>query len=97
MFKILIQSTIVFIDKMFGGNYEKYKDRFPYGIVPRWNFSDFLHSFMIVFRVLCGEWIQVLDDILFFFIEIFIHFLILFFSRCGIVCWSVVGHVYHFS
>ncbi|KAH9495026.1 Sodium channel protein type 2 subunit alpha [Bulinus truncatus] len=25
---------------------------------PRWNFSDFLHSFMIVFRVLCGEWIE---------------------------------------
>ena len=26
--------------------------------VPRWNFIDFLHSFMIVFRVLCGEWIE---------------------------------------
>ncbi|XP_069117322.1 sodium channel protein para-like isoform X6 [Argopecten irradians] len=25
---------------------------------PRWNFDDFLHSFMIVFRVLCGEWIE---------------------------------------
>ncbi|XP_033734222.1 sodium channel protein para-like isoform X6 [Pecten maximus] len=25
---------------------------------PRWNFTDFLHSFMIVFRVLCGEWIE---------------------------------------
>ncbi|CAG5122327.1 unnamed protein product, partial [Candidula unifasciata] len=23
-----------------------------------WNFNDFLHSFMIVFRVLCGEWID---------------------------------------
>lgn len=45
--------------QMFGANYEKYKDKFPYGQVPRWNFNDFLHSFMIVFRVLCGEWIQV--------------------------------------
>ncbi|XP_052766775.1 sodium channel protein type 4 subunit alpha B-like isoform X5 [Mya arenaria] len=26
--------------------------------IPRWNFKDFLHSFMIVFRVLCGEWID---------------------------------------
>nr|AKH03687.1 voltage-gated sodium channel alpha subunit LNav14a21+ [Lymnaea stagnalis] len=26
--------------------------------MPRWNFNDFLHSFMIVFRVLCGEWIE---------------------------------------
>lgn len=26
--------------------------------MPRWNFKDFLHAFMIVFRVLCGEWIQ---------------------------------------
>ena len=27
-------------------------------IVPRWNFIDFAHSFMMVFRVLCGEWIE---------------------------------------
>ena len=26
--------------------------------IPRWNFRDFLHSFMIVFRVLCGEWVE---------------------------------------
>ena len=26
--------------------------------LPRWNFDDFLHAFMIVFRVLCGEWIE---------------------------------------
>ena len=28
------------------------------GNLPRWNFDDFLHAFMIVFRVLCGEWIE---------------------------------------
>jgi hypothetical protein len=28
--------------------------------MPRWNFTDFMHSFMIVFRVLCGEWIGML-------------------------------------
>lgn len=30
--------------------------------VPRWNFRDFMHSFMIVFRVLCGEWIESMWD-----------------------------------
>ena len=24
----------------------------------RWHFRDFFHSFMIVFRILCGEWIE---------------------------------------
>lgn len=32
------------------------------GEVPRWNFTDFMHSFMIVFRVLCGEWIESMWD-----------------------------------
>ena len=30
--------------------------------MPRWNFTDFMHSFMIVFRVLCGEWIESMWD-----------------------------------
>lgn len=28
----------------------------------RWNFSDFFHSFMMIFRILCGEWIEPLWD-----------------------------------
>jgi Ion transport protein len=36
--------------------------RFPDGDLPRWNFTDFMHSFMIVFRVLCGEWIESMWD-----------------------------------
>lgn len=32
--------------------------------MPRWNFTDFMHSFMIVFRVLCGEWIESMWDCL---------------------------------
>lgn len=36
--------------------------RFPDGDMPRWNFTDFMHSFMIVFRVLCGEWIESMWD-----------------------------------
>lgn len=37
-------------------------DRFPDHDLPRWNFTDFMHSFMIVFRVLCGEWIESMWD-----------------------------------
>ena len=29
---------------------------------PRWNFTDFFHSFMMIFRILCGEWIEPLWD-----------------------------------
>ena len=32
--------------------------------MPRWNFFDVSHSFMIVFRVLCGEWIESMWDCL---------------------------------
>lgn len=35
---------------------------FPDGVVPRWNFVDFQHSFMMIFRILCGEWIEPLWD-----------------------------------
>lgn len=42
--------------------YADYVDRFPDGDLPRWNFTDFMHSFMIVFRVLCGEWIESMWD-----------------------------------
>ncbi|TMW41191.1 hypothetical protein DOY81_013729, partial [Sarcophaga bullata] len=27
-----------------------------------WNFNDFFHSFMMIFRILCGEWIEPLWD-----------------------------------
>ncbi|KAH8380971.1 hypothetical protein KR200_009237 [Drosophila serrata] len=48
--------------QLFGKNYHDHKDRFPDGDLPRWNFTDFMHSFMIVFRVLCGEWIESMWD-----------------------------------
>ena len=44
--------------QLFGKNYDEFSYRFNGGIVPRWNFKGFMHSFMIVFRVLCGEWID---------------------------------------
>ncbi|XP_039997889.1 sodium channel, voltage-gated, type I like, alpha b isoform X11 [Xiphias gladius] len=30
--------------------------------LPRWHMHDFFHSFLIVFRVLCGEWIETMWD-----------------------------------
>ncbi|XP_073830195.1 sodium voltage-gated channel paralytic isoform X31 [Musca autumnalis] len=48
--------------QLFGKNYIDHKDRFKDHELPRWNFTDFMHSFMIVFRVLCGEWIESMWD-----------------------------------
>ncbi|XP_052827737.1 sodium channel protein para isoform X6 [Octopus bimaculoides] len=58
----LVLGIIVFIfavmgQQLFGEKYE-IKDLFEDGELPRWGFRTFLHSFMIVFRVLCGEWIE---------------------------------------
>ncbi|KAM4626228.1 sodium channel protein type 2 subunit alpha-like [Discoglossus pictus] len=30
--------------------------------LPRWHMNDFFHSFLIVFKVLCGEWIETMWD-----------------------------------
>ncbi|XP_069094186.1 sodium channel protein type 4 subunit alpha [Pleurodeles waltl] len=30
--------------------------------MPRWHMTDFFHSFLIVFRILCGEWIETMWD-----------------------------------
>jgi hypothetical protein len=62
-----VLSIIIFIFavmgmQLFGKNYDDYSYRFNGGVVPRWNFKGFMHSFMIVFRVLCGEWINSMWD-----------------------------------
>nr|XP_039264940.1 sodium channel protein type 3 subunit alpha-like isoform X4 [Styela clava]XP_039264941.1 sodium channel protein type 3 subunit alpha-like isoform X4 [Styela clava]XP_039264942.1 sodium channel protein type 3 subunit alpha-like isoform X4 [Styela clava]XP_039264944.1 sodium channel protein type 3 subunit alpha-like isoform X4 [Styela clava]XP_039264945.1 sodium channel protein type 3 subunit alpha-like isoform X4 [Styela clava] len=36
---------------------EKYKTEFGDNM-PRWNFDNFPHAFMVVFRIQCGEWIE---------------------------------------
>ncbi|KAK7073991.1 hypothetical protein SK128_023266, partial [Halocaridina rubra] len=53
--------------QLFGKNYFDNIHKFPLlpdGQMPRWNFTDFFHSIMIVFRVLCGEWIESMWDCL---------------------------------
>lgn len=32
------------------------------GQIPRWNFNDFGQACMMIFRILCGEWIEPLYD-----------------------------------
>ncbi|OXA57494.1 Sodium channel protein para [Folsomia candida] len=48
--------------QLFAKNYFDKVHLFPDGELPRWNFTDFWHSFMIIFRVLCGEWIESMWD-----------------------------------
>ena len=48
--------------QLFGKDYDEHVCRVWECDMPRWNFTDFFHSFMIVFRVLCGEWIESMWD-----------------------------------
>ncbi|CAH3140850.1 unnamed protein product [Porites lobata] len=61
----LILGVIIYIFavvgiKVFGDAYTT--DKFGTDGVPRWNFNNFWHAFMMMFRVLCGEWIEPLWD-----------------------------------
>ena len=58
---IVIFIFAVMGQQLFAPMYNRYVDEFGEEM-PRWNFTDFLHSFMIVFRVLCGEWIESMWD-----------------------------------
>ncbi|CAF3828874.1 unnamed protein product [Rotaria sordida] len=55
----LVLIIIIFIFAVVGMQLfgHKYANKFGKDM-PRWNFFDFFHAFMIVFRVLCGEWIE---------------------------------------
>jgi hypothetical protein len=62
MFNLVIVLFIFAVvgKELFGESYITY-----YGDnMPRWNFTDVFRSFMIVFRVLCGEWIESMWDCL---------------------------------
>lgn len=56
--KLLDREKVFTIGLLFLDNVDRFSDH----SVPRWNFIDFMHSFMIVFRVLCGEWIESMWD-----------------------------------
>ncbi|XP_060544850.1 sodium channel protein type 8 subunit alpha isoform X7 [Pantherophis guttatus] len=64
----LVLAIIVFIFavvgmQLFGKNYKECVCKInPDCVLPRWHMHDFFHSFLIVFRVLCGEWIETMWD-----------------------------------
>ncbi|NWT78147.1 SCN2A protein, partial [Lanius ludovicianus] len=64
----LVLAIIVFIFavvgmQLFGKNYMECVCKISSDCeLPRWHMHDFFHSFLIVFRVLCGEWIETMWD-----------------------------------
>ncbi|XP_015278897.1 PREDICTED: sodium channel protein type 2 subunit alpha isoform X2 [Gekko japonicus] len=64
----LVLAIIVFIFavvgmQLFGKSYRECVCKIATDcILPRWHMHDFFHSFLIVFRVLCGEWIETMWD-----------------------------------
>ncbi|KAM3822739.1 sodium channel protein type 5 subunit alpha-like [Vipera latastei] len=64
----LVLAIIVFIFavvgmQLFGDLYYKNVSRISSnGMLPRWHMKDFFHSFLIIFRILCGEWIETMWD-----------------------------------
>ncbi|XP_029107701.1 sodium channel protein type 4 subunit alpha-like [Scleropages formosus] len=64
----LVLAIIVFIFavvgmQLFGKNYQDCVCKISKDCsLPRWHMKDFFHSFLIVFRVLCGEWIETMWD-----------------------------------
>nr|XP_014347370.1 PREDICTED: sodium channel protein 60E-like [Latimeria chalumnae] len=64
----LIVVIVIYIFAVIGmqlvGQDYKNADAFPDKEVPRWNFTNFYASFLMVFRILCGEWLEPLYDCL---------------------------------
>uniref|UniRef100_A0A671FJ88 Sodium channel protein n=1 Tax=Rhinolophus ferrumequinum TaxID=59479 RepID=A0A671FJ88_RHIFE len=64
----LVLAIIVFIFavvgmQLFGKSYKECVCKINVDCeLPRWHMHDFFHSFLIVFRVLCGEWIETMWD-----------------------------------
>lgn len=64
----LVLAIIVFIFavvgmQLFGKNYNDCVCKISLECeLPRWHMNDFFHSFLIVFRILCGEWIETMWD-----------------------------------
>ncbi|XP_069560724.1 sodium channel protein type 4 subunit alpha A [Brachyistius frenatus] len=64
----LVLAIIVFIFavvgmQLFGKSYKECVCKISLDCeLPRWHMNDFFHSFLIVFRILCGEWIETMWD-----------------------------------
>ncbi|XP_075767883.1 sodium channel protein type 4 subunit alpha [Pelodiscus sinensis] len=64
----LVLAIIVFIFavvgmQLFGKSYKECVCKISQDCtLPRWHMHDFFHSFLIIFRILCGEWIETMWD-----------------------------------
>ncbi|KAF7215908.1 sodium channel protein type 2 subunit alpha-like [Nothobranchius furzeri] len=63
----LVLAIVVFIFavvgmQLFGKSYKDNLEKISQDNNLRWHMKDFWHSFLIVFRVLCGEWIETMWD-----------------------------------
>ncbi|XP_071594799.1 sodium channel protein type 5 subunit alpha-like [Heliangelus exortis] len=63
----LVLAIIVFIFaivgvQLFGRKYWDNRYKINKEGQPRWHMMDFFHSFLVVFRILCGEWIETMWD-----------------------------------
>uniref|UniRef100_A0A8D2M3P9 Sodium channel protein n=1 Tax=Zonotrichia albicollis TaxID=44394 RepID=A0A8D2M3P9_ZONAL len=63
----LVLGIIIFIFavvgvQLFGKSYAKNCNKISKDGRPRWHMMDFFHSFLVVFRILCGEWIETMWD-----------------------------------
>ncbi|XP_062813886.1 sodium channel protein type 5 subunit alpha isoform X1 [Anolis carolinensis] len=59
----LVLALIVFIFavfgmQLFGNSYRLGRCNITSTCKPRWHMEDFFHSFLVIFRILCGEWIE---------------------------------------
>ncbi|XP_064238709.1 sodium channel protein type 7 subunit alpha [Aotus nancymaae] len=65
---VLLLFTFIFFSaafgmRLFGQNYEEFVCHIDRDCqLPRWHMHDFFHSFLNVFRIICGEWIETLWD-----------------------------------
>ncbi|NXF65628.1 SCN5A protein, partial [Ciccaba nigrolineata] len=48
--------------QLFGRSYGENSHKINKNGEPRWHMMDFFHSFLIIFRILCGEWIETMWD-----------------------------------
>ncbi|KAF4788305.1 hypothetical protein TURU_161913 [Turdus rufiventris] len=63
----LVLGIIIFIFaivgmQLFGKNYALNCTKIAKDCKPRWHMKDFFHSFLVIFRILCGEWIETMWD-----------------------------------
>uniref|UniRef100_A0A8C0EGE2 Sodium channel protein n=1 Tax=Bubo bubo TaxID=30461 RepID=A0A8C0EGE2_BUBBB len=48
--------------QLFGRSYGENSHKINKNGEPRWHMMDFFHSFLVIFRILCGEWIETMWD-----------------------------------